>query len=120
MNIFGKKPPLPAHTPQFTQVFGTRSYKTNKYNNPANPVRNKTQKKLNIQPDNYKTTLIDNNYVEYEINPLNVVKDIVQTELVDGVQILKFNEQLRNSEHVIQDDGSHVYSDYYTKKKTTI
>lgn len=117
MNIFAKKPPAPPHTPQFTQVFGTRSYNTNKYNNPANPVRNKTQKKLNIQPENYKTTSINNELIEHEINPLNVVKDIVQTELVDEVQILKFNEQLRNSERKLRGDYSYEISDYYTKKK---
>lgn len=121
MNIFGKKPPpnppLPPHTLPNTQQQPARSYDTNKYSNPANPVR-KTQKKLDISSDVNKFNLskINDEYIFHEINPLNVIKDVVQTELVDGIQILKFNERVEKGElskiMVDEDVRRHLQKNY--------
>lgn len=100
MNLFGKKP---------QEVYYLPTPTTKKYSNPANPTRKKLGRKLDISGFSlYDGSFIDDEIVRHQINPLNVVKDAVQTELVDGVQILKFSDRVEKIDVIKQSIDSTV------------
>jgi len=74
--------PLPPHTP-LNQI-PAKPYPENIQRiNPANPIRNKTVKKNDVIG---KETLTD--------NPVIIIKDLVETELVDNIKLIKFQEKV--------------------------